>query len=88
MKPSHRVGHRAGNLVCGTTTHLQMVESSEDKDGGRYGIRTYDFHPVNLWLSDFSTTQTAGTAQIRGSRCRTASFVGWVVGWDSPLPSR
>jgi len=48
MKPSsHRVGHRAGNLASRTTTHLQMVESSEDKDGGRYRIRTYDFHRVN-----------------------------------------
>jgi hypothetical protein len=48
MKPSnHRVGHRAGNLASGTTTHLQMVESSKDKDGGRYRIRTYDFHRVN-----------------------------------------
>jgi hypothetical protein len=27
--------------------HFQMVESSEDKDGGRYRIRTYDFHRVN-----------------------------------------
>jgi hypothetical protein len=49
MKPSnHRVGHRAGNLASGTTTHLQMVESSEDKDGGRYRIRTYDFHRVKV----------------------------------------
>ena len=35
---SHRVGHRAGNLASRTTTQLQMVESSEDKDGGRYRI--------------------------------------------------
>jgi hypothetical protein len=31
MKSSiHRVGHRAGNLVSGTTIAFQMVESSED----------------------------------------------------------
>jgi hypothetical protein len=49
MKSSiHRVGNRAGNLVSGTTTHFQMVESSEDKDGGRYRIRTYDFHRVKV----------------------------------------
>jgi hypothetical protein len=49
MKSSiHRVGHRVGNLASRTTTHLQMVESSEDKDGGRYRIRTCDFHRVNL----------------------------------------
>ena len=51
MKSSnHRVGHRAGNLASGTTTHFQMVESSEDKDGGRYRIRTYDFHRVKMAL--------------------------------------
>jgi hypothetical protein len=39
MKSSiHRVGHRAGNSVSGTTIAFQMVESSEDKDGGRYRI--------------------------------------------------
>jgi hypothetical protein len=48
MKSSnHRVGLRVGNLASRTTTHFQMVESSEDKDGGRYRIRTYDFHRVN-----------------------------------------
>ena len=51
MKPSnHRVGHRAGNLASGATTHFQMVESSEDKGGGRYRIRTYDFHRVKMAL--------------------------------------
>jgi hypothetical protein len=51
MKSSnHRVGHRFGNLVSGTTTDFQMVESSEDKDGGRYRIRTYDFHRVKVAL--------------------------------------
>jgi hypothetical protein len=45
-----RVGHRAGNLVSRTTTDLQMVESSEDNDGGRYRIRTYDFHRVKVAL--------------------------------------
>jgi hypothetical protein len=49
MKSSnHRVGHRVGNLVSRTTTDFQMVESSEDKDGGRYRIRTYDFHRVKV----------------------------------------
>jgi hypothetical protein len=39
MKSSnHRAGHRAGNLASRTTTQFQMVESSEDKDGGRYRI--------------------------------------------------
>jgi hypothetical protein len=37
-KPSllsnHRVGQRAGNLASRTTTHFQMVESSEDTVGG------------------------------------------------------
>ena len=51
MKSSnHRVGHRAGNLASRTTPHFQMVESSEDKDGGRYRIRTYDFHRVKMAL--------------------------------------
>jgi hypothetical protein len=72
MKSSnHRVGHRVGNLASRTTTYLQMVESSEDKDGGRYRIRTYDFHRVNLSVLElgFTTTyETAGTAEVRGSR--------------------
>jgi hypothetical protein len=42
--------------MSGTTIDFQMVESSEDKDGGRYRIRTYDFHRVNLGVSGFSTT--------------------------------
>ena len=51
MKSSnHRVGHRAGNLASRTTSQFQMVESSEDKDGGRYRIRTYDFHRVKMAL--------------------------------------
>jgi hypothetical protein len=51
MKSSnHRVGHRVGNLASRTTTDFQMVESSEDKDGGRYRIRTYDFHRVKVTL--------------------------------------
>ena len=45
---NHRVGHRAGNLASRTTTQFQMVESSEDKDGGRYRIRTCDFHRVKV----------------------------------------
>ena len=81
MKPSnHRVGHRAGNLASGTTNHFQMVESSEDKDGGRYRIRTYDFHRVNLSLLGFTTTyETAGTAEVRGSRAR--HQILWVGLW-------
>jgi hypothetical protein len=48
MKSSnHRVGHRVGNLGSRTTTYFQLVETSEDNDGGRYRIRTYDFHRVN-----------------------------------------
>jgi hypothetical protein len=40
-----------------------MLESSEDKDGGRDRIRTYDFHRVNLNVLEVSTTyKTAGTA--------------------------
>jgi hypothetical protein len=51
MKSSnHRVAHRVGNLVSGITNHFQMVESSEDKDGGHYRIRTYDFHRVKMAL--------------------------------------
>ena len=45
---NHRVGHRSGNLPSRTTTQSQVVESSEGKDGGRYRIRTYDFHRVKL----------------------------------------
>ena len=40
--------HGAENLASRTTTHFQMVESSEDKDGGRYRIRTCDFHRVKV----------------------------------------
>ena len=42
--------HRAGNLVSRTTSHSQVAASSEDKDGGRYRIRTYDFHRVKMAL--------------------------------------
>jgi ketosteroid isomerase-like protein len=42
-------------LASRTTTHFQMVESSEDKDGGRYRIRTYDFHRVKAKLISFTT---------------------------------
>jgi hypothetical protein len=38
MKSSnHRVGHRSASR---TTIHFQQVETFEDKDGGRYSIRT------------------------------------------------
>jgi hypothetical protein len=46
MKSENYDGLGSGNLVSGTTTDFQMVESSEDKDGGRYRVRTYDFHRV------------------------------------------
>jgi hypothetical protein len=60
MKSSnHRVGLRVGNLASRTTTHFQMVESSEDKDGGLYRIRTYDFHRVARRVLTFSAPQAA-----------------------------
>jgi hypothetical protein len=42
--------HRVENLASKATTGFQMVESSEDKVGGRYRIRTYDFHRVKVAL--------------------------------------
>ncbi len=49
--------------------------------GGRYRIRTYDFHRVNLNVLGFSTTyKTAGTAKIRGSRTR--HRILWVGLWS------
>ena len=30
-------------------------EAGEDKDGGRYSIRTYDFHRVKMQLLSFTT---------------------------------
>ena len=38
--------HRAEDLARRTPIHFQMAESSEDKDGGHYRIRTYDFYRV------------------------------------------
>ena len=50
MKSSN---HRVGNSAGRTTIRLQMVESS-DQDGGRYRIRTYDFHRVKVALYRWS----------------------------------
>jgi hypothetical protein len=33
-----------------TTSHAQVAGSSEDRDGGRYWIRTSDFHRVKMAL--------------------------------------
>ena len=42
--------HRAGNLVNRKTSHTQVAVSSEVRNGGRYRIRTYDFHRVKMAL--------------------------------------
>jgi hypothetical protein len=42
--------HRAGKLVSRTTSHTQVAASSEVKIGGRYRIRTCDFHRVKMAL--------------------------------------
>jgi len=39
--------HRAENSVNQTKSHSQVAMPHEFKDGGRYRIRTYDFHRVN-----------------------------------------
>jgi hypothetical protein len=54
--------HRAENLASRTTTQFQMVESSEDKDGGRYRIRTYDFHRAKV-VRCFVIRELRGAAQ-------------------------
>jgi hypothetical protein len=33
-----------------TGSNAQVAASSEDNDGGRYRIRTYDFHRVKMAL--------------------------------------
>ena len=38
--------HRAGKLVSETSSQIQVAVLHEVKDGGRYRIRTYDFHRV------------------------------------------
>ena len=42
--------HRAEVARTKTTSHVQVAASSEVKDGGRYRIRTYDFHRVKMAL--------------------------------------
>ena len=66
MKSSfnHRVGHRAGNSSSRTTTHFQLVETSEDNDGGRYRIRTYDFHRVKESRAEKSRTYEECSATL------------------------
>ena len=39
--------HRAEFMVSKTASHTQVAALPEDNDGGRYRIRTYDFHRVN-----------------------------------------
>ena len=41
---------RVGKLVSRTISHTQVAASLEVKDGGRYRIRTYDFHRVKMAL--------------------------------------
>ena len=48
MKSSGR--HRAGNVESKRSSHTQVTASSEVKIGGRYRIRTYDFHRVKMAL--------------------------------------
>ena len=73
MKSSnHRVGHRVGNLVSRTTTDFQMVESSEDKDGGRYRIRTYYFHRVKV--ARCRNQRVTGNARERSGMLRSIFF--------------
>ncbi len=48
MKPSG--WHRVGKLLGRTTSHTQVAASLEVKYGGRYRIRTYDFHRVKMAL--------------------------------------
>ena len=42
--------HRAELRRSRTTSHSQLAASLEVKDGGRYRIRTYDFHRVKMAL--------------------------------------
>ncbi len=42
--------HRVGKLVSRTTSLSQVAASSEVRNGGRYRIRTYDFHRVKMAL--------------------------------------
>ncbi len=42
--------HRVGKLVSRTISHTQVAGISEVKNGGRYRIRTYDFHRVKMAL--------------------------------------
>ena len=48
MTPSGCIGLRLETEV--THSHSQVAVSNEDKDGGRYRIRTYDFHRVKMAL--------------------------------------
>ena len=48
MTPSGCIGLK--RKASRTTSHTQVAGSSEVKDGGRYRIRTYDFHRVKMAL--------------------------------------
>jgi hypothetical protein len=48
---SHRAGHRAGNSVNKTSSNSQVAVPHEVEAGGRYRIRTYDFHRVKLTVN-------------------------------------
>jgi hypothetical protein len=48
MIPSGCIGLKSRRSK--TTSHTQVAASSEVKDGGRYRIRTYDFHRVKMAL--------------------------------------
>jgi hypothetical protein len=77
---NHRVGEGAGNLASGTTTHFQMVESSEDKDDGPIG-----FEPTTSTCEDGTTLvynnlqRLAGASKLRQVAV-TKSPIGLVVG--------
>jgi hypothetical protein len=42
--------HRAGATESGTASPVQLAVRQADVSGGRYRIRTYDFHRVKVAL--------------------------------------
>ena len=48
MTPSGRIG--LALTESGTANPVQLAASYEVEDGGRYRIRTYDFHRVKMAL--------------------------------------
>ena len=49
-------------LDCGSEFKSQMPVNPRLNNGGRYRIRIYDFHRVNLYRFGFSTYKCAETA--------------------------